>query len=89
MKSSLIQLLLDQHRFDVYSRFLNEHKVAFGYSHEWIDADGSEKTASGGPYATADEAHKAKINALDAMGWAAPKWWQYWRWGEAKIYPPV
>jgi hypothetical protein len=33
--------------------------------------------------ATREEAHRLAIEAAINEGWTPPRWWQWWRWGEA------
>lgn len=35
---------------------------------------------------TFDEAQKKCIEWAKKSGWTPPKWWQWWRWKDTKIY---
>ena len=48
----------------------------------WHGKDGSMTTIKTPPYSTLREARLAAIESAKHFGYTAPRWWQWWRWGD-------
>lgn len=57
-------------------------KVVASSTIEWSDRDGSTYSTYSGYHFSVREARKYALRSAIKMGWAKPRWWQYWRWGE-------
>lgn len=63
-------------------RFIEAHGTAYYTGHSWNNRDGSMISVSSGPHATRQEADASLVDMLTSAKYDAPRWWQYWRWGE-------
>jgi len=64
-------------------------QTAYGFTFSWSPAIGHHCRVSVGHYPTLPEAHEALARGLAAMMYQEPSWWQFWRWGSAKLPPEV
>lgn len=62
--------------------FIKAHGAAYYAGHYWKSKHGGHTEVSTGPHASLKEADEALIEMLKSARYEAPKWWQYWRWGE-------
>ena len=62
---------------------IERHGVSYGYGHLWKNSGGGHTSVSGAWFSTKEESDAAKLHALDAARYEPPRFWQWWRWGEA------
>lgn len=60
--------------------------TTYGYDFSWT-SDSGETRITGQGFPTVEERDEAFRKALDAFGYRAPRWWEYWRWGEHQPGP--
>lgn len=59
-------------------RHTHSHTVA------WRDRDGTPHSVTIAGCATHEEAREAALATALALGYTPPRWYQWWRWGEAR-----
>lgn len=57
--------------------------ISHGYECTFLARDGSLVTISRGGFSSSAEAASEAFDRAKRLGYSPPKWWQFWRRGEA------
>jgi hypothetical protein len=56
--------------------------TTFSQEVQWTDRDGAVTRIASKDQPTLQKAKHEAREMAQALGWTAPKWWQWWRWGD-------
>lgn len=59
--------------------------ILYGYKCTFIGSDGGTVTIESDGFRTHEEARRDAFYVAKRLGYYPPKWFEFWRWGEASL----
>lgn len=74
---------------DLLNRGMNIGETWYHGALVWHPGIGLTYSVQSGPFLTRREADEMTVRQALQLGYTAPKWWEFWRWGERPLPRPT